>query len=101
MIEAIKRRRAAWAAVLLIPIAMGAAGLREATYPAASVKAITPGASVLDPTPRSIRADSAGTVIIGNWDGSTATLNVAAGEVIPFQPYKITGGTATVHGFYD
>ncbi|AYJ85788.1 hypothetical protein D3Y57_07115 [Sphingomonas paeninsulae] len=57
--------------------------------------------NVVDPLPKSLRADTAGVLIIQGVDsGAPVTLNVAAGERIDVRAKLVkTGTTATIHGF--
>ncbi len=68
--------------------------------PAREVFLITPSANILDPVPKAIRADTAGTVTFVAADSTTSvTLNVVAGEILPVRPKLITASTAVIHGF--
>lgn len=71
--------------------------------PARKVWAITPHATnEVDPLPKAIRADTAGTIALRAVDsGADVTLTVAAGEVLPIraQYIRATGTTVTtIHG---
>jgi hypothetical protein len=78
---------------------MGAASTK--TTAALDLKLITPGASVLDPQPRSLYFASDGTVsVTNNDDTTTATIPVFAGTTMPLQPKKVTAASATVYGYY-
>lgn len=61
---------------------------------------VVPGASALDPKPKVVRADTAGTVTVEDFDGTSITYTMAAGEVLQFRPHKITAATATIHAWY-
>jgi len=60
---------------------------------------ITPGASALNPRPRAIYANTAGTVTVEDATGVSVVYNVLAGQVLPFSAVKITAATATVIGW--
>lgn len=71
--------------------------------PARNMFLITPHATnEVNPVPKAIRANTAGTIAL-RAVGSAAdvSITVAAGEVIPVRALfvRVTGTTATLHGF--
>lgn len=74
----------------------------ELTSAARRMYLITPHATnEVDPLPKAIRADTAGTVALRSIDATAdVTINMAAGEVLPVraQFIRAAGTTATVHG---
>ena len=67
--------------------------------PAREMFLITPSANILNPTPKALRANTAGTITFQALDSSsTVTVNVLPGEILPVQVLRVTAATATVHG---
>jgi hypothetical protein len=67
--------------------------------PAREFFLITPSASILEPAPKALRADTEGTITFQAVDSpNTVTVNVLPGEILPVQVLKVTAATATVHG---
>ena len=67
--------------------------------PAREFFLITPSANILNPAPKALRADTAGTITFQAIDSSASvTVNVLEGEILPVQAIKVTAATATVHG---
>lgn len=73
---------------------------QELSSPGLRHYTVTPGASDLDPKPRSLRANTSGTITIEDIDGTSIEYNVTQGEVIPFRGHKITAATAVVIAWY-
>ena len=61
--------------------------------PALRCKTVAASALEIDPRPRAIRCDVAGSITIEDEDGTTSTLNIAAGEILPVRPLKVTAIT--------
>lgn len=67
--------------------------------PARDVFLITPGNNDLPKTPKALRADGNGTITFQGLESTgTVTINVTAGELIPFMVRKVTAATVVVHG---
>ncbi len=61
--------------------------------------AITPSANDLNPRPRSLYCEAAGTVTIQDADLNSLTYTLQQGQVLPFRGRRITAATATVYGW--
>lgn len=64
--------------------------------------AITPSDSTdLDPMPRALFCEAAGTVALRDKTGTTISYTLAQGQILPFRPARVlaTGTTATVLGW--
>lgn len=60
---------------------------------------ISPSGALLDPTPRAIRADAAGTVTLrAVGSGFEVTVTMAAGEILPVRAAVVSAASMTVHG---
>lgn len=60
------------------------------TSPAVKHFQITASASDMDPRPRAIRCNVAGSLTIEDEDGTSLSYTLQAGEVIPFRGVKVT-----------
>lgn len=61
---------------------------------------VIPGASVMDPVPLYLRADSDGSVTIEGQDGVAVVWNVLQGETIWLRPRRVTAATARLIAVY-
>lgn len=61
---------------------------------------IAASADPLDPKPRSVRCQVAGTLTIVDEAGTSLDYAMAVGEVLPFRPYKVTAiSSGTFYGW--
>ena len=65
------------------------------TSPALDAFTITPGASALTVVPRAIYVGTGGTITVTTWKGTTLTLTVVDGSILPLVVTHVTAATAT------
>lgn len=71
----------------------------EPGAPARQMFLITPGANPIDPLPKALRANGAGTITLVAVDSAEAvTIDVVAGEIVPVRAEKVTAATVVIHG---
>lgn len=72
----------------------------DVTAPARKMFVITPSNSFIDPLPKAIRANAAGSITLQAVESDTpVTLDMAAGEVLAVRAIKVTAAGMLVHGF--
>lgn len=69
---------------------------RGLTSPGVYHATLVADAGDIDPFPRAIRCDVAGTAVLEDAAGTPITYNLLAGERIDWRPTKFTSGTATL-----
>lgn len=75
--------------------------VQERDNPADRWFAITPGAGVLAIMPRAVMCTATGNITMEDAGGTSITLTaVAANEIIPLRPNKVTAATGTWYGLY-
>ena len=65
------------------------------TSPALDAFTITPGASALSVVPRAIYVGIGGTITVTTWNGTSITLTVSDGSLLPLVVTHVTAATAT------
>jgi len=69
------------------------------TSPGSQMFLITPSATPIDPPPRAIRADAAGSVTLTSIESvASVTVNMTAGEILPVRVRTVTAAGMTIHG---
>ena len=63
--------------------------------PALDAFTITPGASPLTVVPRALFIGVGGTITVTTWRGTSLTLTVASGSVLPLVVTHVTAGSAS------
>lgn len=63
--------------------------------PALDAFVITPGATALAVRPRALLIGGAGTITVTTWRGTSLTITVAAGTILPLVVTHVTAATAT------
>ena len=66
------------------------------TNPGRRHRTITPGADLLNPMPRVLYANTAGTVTVVDELGTSVVSNVTARPILPFRAARITAATASI-----
>lgn len=61
--------------------------------------AITPGPGDINPRPRVLYCNVAGTATLVDETGASLVYNLTAGQLLPFRAVKVTAATATIFGW--
>jgi len=72
----------------------------DVSAPARKMFVITPGPNPIDPLPKAIRANAAGSITLQAVESDApVTLDMAAGETLPVRAVLVTAAGMLIHGY--